>query len=57
MILPKDFKEQMEQIEREYADDTEVAHAKADFLMCEILSEMGYQEGVKVFKDMPKWYA
>ncbi len=32
-------------------------HRAADRLMCEILTELGYGEGVKVFEDMKKWYA
>ena len=37
--------------------DVEVAHYKADQLMCELLTELGYGEGVEIFKDMSKWYA
>lgn len=56
-MTPEQFKKQMEQIENEFGQDIEMAHGKADFLMCKVLSEMGYQEGIKVFEDMPKWYA
>ena len=38
-------------------DNPEVAHSKADKLMCELLTELGYGEGVKIFDDMFKWYA
>lgn len=38
-------------------DNPEVAHYKADMVMCELLSELGYGDGVEIFKDMFKWYA
>lgn len=34
----------------------EAAHIKADELMCEILIELGYEEGIKIFKRMEKFY-
>lgn len=35
----------------------EEAHMMADELMCDILFELGYGEGVDIFKKIPKWYA
>ena len=32
-------------------------HLAGDRLMCKLLKELGYSEGVKVFVDMGKWYA
>ena len=37
--------------------DTEVAHYEADILMCELLTELGYSEGIEVFDNALKWYA
>ena len=37
--------------------DTEVAHYSADDLLCKMLDDLGYSEGVTVFKGMKKWYA
>lgn len=37
--------------------DEEEAHRMADKLMCDILIELGYGEGVDIFKKIPKWYA
>ena len=37
--------------------DEEDAHVLADALMCEILRELGYGEGVDIFLNMSKWYA
>ena len=54
----EEFKKAMEQIAADEADDDEeLAHIHADELMCEVLNQLGYSEGVTIFKDMPKWYA
>lgn len=37
--------------------DVEDAHGQADELMCELLRSLGYEEGVKLFERMDKWYA
>lgn len=38
-------------------DDKECFHCYADDLMCDLLIELGYGQGVEVFLDEPKWYA
>lgn len=37
--------------------DQEEAHIMADGLMCDLLQELGYGEGVDIFLKIPKWYA
>jgi len=37
--------------------DPEAGHSNADKLMCEVLSELGYKEGVDIFNNMLKWYS
>ena len=37
--------------------DRETSHRRMDALMCRVLEDLGYGEGVKVFKKTPKWYA
>ena len=37
--------------------DEETTHIMVDELMCDILRELGYGEGVDIFEKMPKWYA
>ena len=32
-------------------------HLYADRALCECLTELGYGDGVKIFEDLPKWYA
>ena len=59
------FKEAMEAIfagghknsENSTGYDIEGAHSEADDLMCQLLEELGYEEGVKIFKNAEKWYA
>ncbi len=55
VMTPDEFKEQMEYISRK--GDTEWRHMDADDLMGEMLTALGYGEGVKIFDDMYKWYA
>lgn len=60
-ITPKEFYEKMKALSDstdsdEYID-LEYAHEDMDDLMCKVLTLLGYGEGVKVFKDTPKWYA
>ena len=37
--------------------NTEMAHILADELMCDLLRELGYGDGVDIFEKMYKWYA
>ncbi len=55
-ITPLKFAEEMARI-REQGDDAEVIHEQADNLMCKVLLQLGYKYGVKIFEEMPKWYA
>ena len=36
--------------------DAEIAHKKADQLLCEAIIEMGFEELVFAFDRVPKWY-
>jgi len=58
-MTPEEFKSLMEAIKlkEETEHDTEDTHWEADELMCEVLTQLGYGEGISVFKDMKKWYA
>lgn len=56
VMTPKEFAKEMRKCKRE-AYDEEVWHIYADVLMCELLTALGYEEGVKVFEEMPKWYS
>lgn len=56
MMNPHDFKEAMSKL-NECDGDPESNHVDADDLMCRVLDELGYGEGIKIFKAMRKWYA
>lgn len=39
------------------SNDIEASHVWGEDLMCEVLTSLGYGQGVAVFEDMEKWYA
>lgn len=51
----KGFANEMRRIDRDHFP--EMAHILADELMCKLLRELGYGEGVDIFEKMDKWYA
>ena len=55
-ITPKEFKDLMQKI-IDSSNDPESNHGDADNLLCEVLTSLGYDEGVKIFEQMDKWYA
>ena len=55
MITPAEFEDEMRKIKM--TGNTELGHRAADDLMCQVLDENGYTSGVKIFKDLSKWYA
>jgi hypothetical protein len=54
-MTPKYFAEAMAEIAKN--GDTEAAHSQADDLLCLALEDKGFSEGVKIFREMDKWYA
>ena len=57
-MTKEDFKCEMRKIS-EASKDIDFAHWSADVLMCEILTSLGYGDGVAVFENMytSKWYS
>lgn len=65
-MTPEEFKTHMQKISKNIMElddlDTDMpsmiedAHIKADELMCEILTDLGYGEGIEIFKKMEKYY-
>ena len=53
-MTPEEFAARMEDCGK---GDPEGDHSRADDLMCELLESLGYQDGVKLFRNMEKWYA
>lgn len=60
-MTPEEFYEKMsnfrQQLNGVYLYDNEDFHIDADDLMCELLTSLGYGDGIKVFQDTPKWYS
>lgn len=40
-----------------YGQDPEVDHETADDILCEFLSELGYDDVVNLYQQVHKWYA
>lgn len=56
-MTKEDFKQEMQNIMDQNDCDWESAHYEADKLIIELLNELGYDDGAKIFDDMPKWYS
>lgn len=50
-----EFAQKMREISK--YGDIEESHGKADDLMCRLLRELGYGDGIDIFEAMDKWYA
>jgi hypothetical protein len=37
--------------------DEEYSHIRADEILCELLTSLGYEDVVEAFKKIKKWYA
>ncbi len=49
------FKKEL--IELEYDHGIEAAHRKADYILCAVLSKLGYDDIVEEYHNLEKWYA
>lgn len=56
-MTPERFYNEMKIISKAYKDDKEAVHMYMDDFMCDLLRELGYEKGVEVFENTPKWYA
>lgn len=56
MISPKEFAEEMKRI-AERKTDEEACHIEMDDYMCDVLRQLGFEEGVATFMNTPKWYS
>ncbi len=54
-ITSKEFKERMAYLAE--IEDEETRHSKMDDFMVEVLNQLGYEEGTKIFEDVEKWYS
>lgn len=62
LMTPEAFKETMLALQKKHLDmeqetgDVASFHMEADTLMEDLLEELGYGDGVQIFRDSPKWY-
>ena len=59
-MTPEEFTKQMQEAFDVYyleKDDEEVVHIVMDGIMCNLLRQLGYGEGVDIFNKTPMWYA
>ncbi len=54
---PQRFKELMQELKNDFGDDPEIFHSRADALMCLMLEELGYADGIAIFDKQERWYA
>ena len=57
IISKEEFYTKMKSIQLENGNDPEEAHSKMDKLLCDLLISLGYEDGIKIFKDTKKYYA
>ncbi len=53
--LLAEAKDDLRDLQKE--SDVEVAHLKADQILCELLEGLGFQEIVDLYVEIGKWYA
>lgn len=51
-MTPEEFKLIMQEYASFNNGDPEASHALADKLMCKVLKDLGYNEGVEIFENM-----
>lgn len=56
-MSPEEFTKEMRECFPAEGYDEEGAHSAADHIMCDLLRELGYNEGVEIFEKADKWYA
>ena len=56
-ITPEEFAQRMQKLVDLYSEDEEILHSKLDELMMETLISLGYEKGVEIFDNAPKWYS
>lgn len=56
-ISKEEFYSKMKSLQNTSGDDPEKVHSEMDKLMCDVLCGLGYEDGIKIFKDTKKYYA
>ena len=47
----------LQEIHQDESWDIEAAHDIADDVLCDLLISLGYEDVVKEWEEVPKWYA
>ncbi len=55
--LNNEYAKKMKEINNNHRVDFELVHIEADELLCELLTELGYEDVVNEYKKIGKWYA
>jgi len=56
-MTPEEFEAQVRQIRSDLGGDIEMCHGALDDLMENLLTELGYGEGIKLIEQTDRWYA
>lgn len=56
-MTPEEFATEMRKAQDKHDGDEECMHGAMDGIMCDLLRQLGYEEGVNIFEETPKWYA
>lgn len=59
-MTPEEFAQRMKDTYEHFwveKEDEELVHGAMDDLMCNLLRQLGYSEGIDIFENTPKWYA
>ena len=57
-MTPEEFKKAMTEIKKGiHQKDLEMSHVESDELLCKILREVGYGDGIDIYEKLEKWYA
>lgn len=51
------YLKKLKKIQKEYAGDEEVRHIEEDYILCELLEELGYTRLIEQYNSTGKWYA
>lgn len=56
-MTPDEFAKRMKHLATSNPGDPEYFHRDADCLMMNLLNQLGYQDGVKIFSETKKFYS
>ena len=60
--IDEKYKKRLQEIIEEFESDPdnyteESAHIDADNIICDLLKDLGYEDIVKIYNKIPKWYS